>query len=336
MVTYVFDFYNLYLPKKYKNKEFGITIVPLKFAEEFEKGINDIPKRYEYGNWKTARCIIKGKELGEIKQIATWLEFLLSVAQTRSIFFLEYYSYVRGKKYWSMDSKHVEGLKNSNFEFVYGTLPGGAWFNREIDLFLNTALSTLNRRKNEPNNNIMELLHAYIISKSNMILDLKFLILWITLEKLANKYYRENNISKKLFSKEIENEIKTELKKTLENILKGHKRMDFMKDSISRHFLYEHRTLHKIKLYLNTLDLGFVKDELDALLEKLVVIRTNLVHDLDSAFLRTNYECYFNLGMLMEVVILRQLGINRQTQSRLLLHQYNIGPHLKYETENTK
>lgn len=36
--TYVFDFYNLYIPKgkKYENKELGIKIIPLKFAEEFE------------------------------------------------------------------------------------------------------------------------------------------------------------------------------------------------------------------------------------------------------------------------------------------------------------
>ena len=37
--TYVFDFYNLYIPKgkPYKNEELGIRITPLKFAEEFNK-----------------------------------------------------------------------------------------------------------------------------------------------------------------------------------------------------------------------------------------------------------------------------------------------------------
>lgn len=99
--TYVFDFYNLYIPryKNYENKEFGIKIIPLKFAEEFEKNRTKFSKPYFRGGWKTAKCFIKAETEGGAREIADWLEFLYSFAQSRSVFFTSWYEYKKGKKY---------------------------------------------------------------------------------------------------------------------------------------------------------------------------------------------------------------------------------------------
>jgi len=44
--TFVFDFYNLYIPKgtKYVNNKLGIRIIPLRLAEEFEKNRTSLSK----------------------------------------------------------------------------------------------------------------------------------------------------------------------------------------------------------------------------------------------------------------------------------------------------
>ena len=44
--------------KKYENKELGIKIIPLKFAEEFEKNRTTFSKPYHRaGGWKTVKNI---------------------------------------------------------------------------------------------------------------------------------------------------------------------------------------------------------------------------------------------------------------------------------------
>jgi len=323
--TYVFDFYNLYIPrgKKYENKNLGIKIVPLKFAEEFEKNRTTFSKPYFRGGWKTARCYIKKKNEEEAKRLANWLEFLYSFAQNRSVFFLGWYKYKQGKKYSSFQSKFVEPRENRFSELLRGIHTKGAFYTRDLSLFIDTALKMLSSNKNKNLNEILSTIHAYTISHSQIVQELKFLVCWATLEKLANQNYSIYKSKNKLFSKEELKKIKSELEKTLDRCLGGDKRLNFVKKSITRNFLYEHNTYEKMKIYFRSLSLGLEKKELDSTLKKLIEVRGGLVHHLNSNLLRKEPQLLFYLQKIMENVIFRLLGIGKKMQEKFLLNQYD-------------
>jgi len=325
--TYVFDFYNLYIPKgkQYKNDELGIRITPLKFAEEFEKYRGSFSKPYYSGGWKTAKCFIKAKNEEDAKKLAIWVEFLYSFAQSRSVFFLGWYEYKKGKKYSSFQSRFVVPRENRFSELVYGVSTRGAFYTRDIAIFIDASLKTLSESKEGKLKNILTAIHAYDISRSETTWELKFLICWIVLEKLANIHYNKVKSKSQMFSEIEKRAIKNSLAKTLDENLKDDKRLPFFKRIITRNFLYEHDTFEKVRIYLESLDLGFENEKLNALLKTLIKIRVGLVHRLDSALLEREPQLLFYLQRIMENVIFRLLGVNKQIQSRLLLNQYNRG-----------
>ena len=329
--TYVFDFYNLYIPKgkKYENKELGIKIIPLKFAEEFEKNRTKFSKPYYHaGGLKTAKCFIKTKTEDEAKKLASWLEFLYSFAQNRSVFFLGWYKYKGGKKYSSFQSKFVEQRENRFSELVHGVHTTGAFYTRDISLFFDTSLKMLSFANGLKLNEILTTIHALIISHSSLVRGLQFLICWSALEKLANQHYSVYKSKNKLFSKDELKKLKLDLETTLEKSLKNDKRLTLIKKSITRNFLYEHNTIEKMKLYFNSLDLGFDNTKLNKMLNKLIGIRGSLVHNLNSNLLIKEPQLLFYLQMIMENVIFRMVGIDKDMQKKFLLHQYNRGNEL--------
>lgn len=325
--TYVFDFYNLYIPKgkQYKNDELGIRITPLKFAEEFEKHRGSFSKPYHSGGWKTAKCFIKAENEKDAKKLAIWIEFLYSFAQSRSVFFLGWYEYKKGKKYSSFQSKFVVPRENRFSELLAGVRTGGPFFTRDIAIFIDTSLKTLCESKEGKLKNILTAIHSYELSRSQTIWESRFLICWIVLEKLANIHYDKLKSKSQLFSKKERGAIKTHLAKTLDKNLKGDRRLPLLKKSITRNFLFERDTFEKIRIYLRSLDLGFDNRKLNALLRTLIRVRVGLVHRLDSALLTKEPQLLFYLQTIMENVIFRLLGISKQMQSRFLLHQYNRG-----------
>lgn len=143
--VYVFDFYNLYIQKgeKYINKDLGIRLVPLEFAEKFEKERTSLSKPYRYGQWKTAKCYIKAKSLDDAKRYADWLEFIYSFAQSRCIIYDKAYEFKKGKKYPFSDSKFPEPIENRFSELVYGIKTNGPFFTRDLTEFVDKALTTL-------------------------------------------------------------------------------------------------------------------------------------------------------------------------------------------------
>jgi len=328
--TYVFDFYNLYIPKEkpYQNDELGIRIVPLKIAEEFEKNRRSLSKPYSASAWKTAKCYIKSESEEEAIKIADLLEFLYSFAQRRSIFYLGWYPYKKGKKYRSFQSKIVEPMKNSRPELIHGVCTGGPFYTRDISLFIDTALKTLIDSEESIRNEIITTIHSYLISHSQIVIELKFLICWIALEKLANNYYHKLKSKSPMFTKAERKYIKEKLEETLETILKGDKRLRFVKKSITRNFLFEPNTFERMKQYLESLDLGFDKRKLMDLLNILIKVRGGLVHHLKSNKLKKEPELIFYLQKIMENVIFRLLGVDKQMQNKLVLHQYNRGNRL--------
>lgn len=329
--TYVFDFYNLYIPKgkKYENKELGIKIIPLKLAEEFEKNRITFSKPYyRAGGWKTAKCFIKTKTENKAKKLAGWIEFLYSFAQNRSVFFLKWYKYKDGIKYSSFQSKIVEQIENGHPELVYGVYTKKADDIKDISLFFDIALKTLSSLKDIKVNEILTTIHAIIISRSPLVIELKFLVCWFALEKLANQHYSVYKSKNKLFSKDEVKKIKANLEKTLEKSLKNDERLNLVKRNIIRNFLYDYNTVEKMKLYFDSLDLGFNEIKLNMMLNKLIDIRGRLVHNLNSNLLNKEPQILFYLQTIMENVIFRIVGVNKDTQKRFLLHQYNRGNEL--------
>jgi len=325
--TYVFDFYNLYIPrgKQYKNDGLGIRIAPLKFAEEFEKHRRSFSKLYHSGGWKTAKCFIKAENEEDAKRLASWIEFLYSFAQSRSVFFLGWYKYKKGKKYSSFQAKFVIPRENRFSELVSGVSTRGAFFTRDIAIFIDASLKTLSESKEGKLKNILTAIHSYELSRSETVWELRFLICWIVLEKLANIHYDKLKSKSQLFSKIEKRAIKNSLAKTLDENLEHDRRLPFLKRSLTRNFLYEHDTFEKVRVYLESLNLGFENKKLNALLKNLVKIRVGLVHRLDSALLEREPQLLFDLQKIMENVIFRLLGVSKQMQSKLLLHQYNRG-----------
>lgn len=316
--TYVFDFYNLYIPKgkSYSDKSFGIKIVPLKLAEDFEKNRIKLSSQYRNGGWKIAKCYIKAKNKDEAEKHAIWLEFIYSFAQSRSVFYLHIYEYRSSKKYFSFRSKFVAPIENRFSELVYGINTSGALFTRDIGEFISKALGTLNKADEEKRAEILQTILAYLISKSEIAWELKFLIIWIALEKLSNKHYKGNK--KDIFTSDEIKKIKEALHRTLDEQLKNDKRATYLKQSLSKDYLFEDNTYQKILSYLNSLDLGFDSKKLKKVIGNMVEIRIKLVHSLNSAKLQNKPYYLSYLQKIIEKVIMRNLDVNRDWESKLL------------------
>ena len=199
--TYVFDFYNLYIPKKMKYEKLEIKIAPLKIAKEFKTNRTKLANPHYNKDWKTAKCLIRAKTEKEAVKVASWLEFLYSFAQRRSVFFLSWYKYKNGKRYSSYQSKFIQPTENGSSVLVSGVRTKNIFFTKDISLFINIALKKLSEAKEEERNRILVLLHALATSNSQMSFELKFLICWFALEKLANAYYSSYKSKNKMLTK---------------------------------------------------------------------------------------------------------------------------------------
>jgi len=297
----------------------------LKFAEEFAKYRRSFSKPYYRGGWKTAKCFIKAENEDDAKKLAIWVELIYSFAQSRSVFFSDWYEYKKGKKHSSFQARFVVQRENRFSELLHGVSIRGPFYTRDIAPFIDVSLKTLNESNKGKLKNILTAISSYNISHSEIVWELKFLICWIILEKLANSHYDKLKSKSQLFSKIEKRAIKNSLSKTLDENLKGDRRLSFLKRSITRNFLYEHNTFEKVRIYLESHDLGFEKKKLNAMLKNLIKIRVGLVHRLDSALLEREPQHLFYLQKIMENVIFRLLGANKQMQSKFLLHQYNRG-----------
>lgn len=325
MKTYVFDFYNLYIPKgeKYENKELGIVIKPLRIADDFEKNRTKSSSIYRNKHWITAKCFVRSKNKDEAKKYANWLGMIYSFAQNRSVFYLKIYEYKSGKKYFSSDSKFIESINSGSFRLIEGIKVKGNGYTENISEVINCSMDTLSKCNDKDKNKILQAIHAYLISKTPMVYELKFLIIWIVLEKLANEHYLKN--SNRVFTKEEVKKIKEAIDNTLNEQLKKDKRLNSLKRNFSSNYLYEYNTFSKVVSYLSLLDLGFEKKKLEKMIETLVEIRIKLVHNLNSTKLQHKPYYLFYLQKIIERVILRNLGVDKKFEEMLLMNQYNIG-----------
>jgi len=325
--VFVFDFYNLYIPKgkEYLNKKEGIRIKRLKLAEEFENNRKKLSSKYSRHAWRTAKCYITSSSEKDAKAKAMLLEHLYSFAQNRAVFFVGWYEYKKGSKYFSAESKFIETRENRFSELIHGVHTGGAIYTRDISLFIDTAIQSIMKMKKHKMEEILTSIHSYNISKSDMVNEMQFLLCWILLEKLANSNYNIYKSKNKLFSKDELKNIKEELQKTLNEILKNDKRLFSIRKSVTRNFLYEHSTYEKMMRYLKSLNLGFNEDKLKSKIRVLLGIRGKLVHNLHSEALINKIQNLFYLQKITEKVLLRNLGIDEELEKKFIIQQYNLG-----------
>lgn len=331
--TYVFDFYNLYIPinTKYENKELGIKIKPLKVAEEFNKNRKKYSSKYHYDNWKTAKCFIRSDTGVNAKKIASWLEFLYSFTQDRSIFFLSWYKYKTGKKYSSRTSKKIEYRDNGSIELI-SHIYTEKGYTKNISWFIDKLLKKLNESNEETLNIMLTTIHAYIISNSQITLELKFLILWIALEKLANNHYDKIKSKPKIFDKKKRNEIKEKICKCLEISLKNEPELLFMmKKNMEKNYLYEFNTVKKLEVYFEFLEIGFNNKKLKAKIIILSEIRNDLTHNLTSQKLINNLGVLSDLQVILQNVIFRILEIDKNEQKKLGMAEWFARTELERE-----
>jgi hypothetical protein len=279
--TFVFEFYNLYLSKEYVNETEGIIIKPLKIAKEFEKNRSKNSSQYHYNCWKTAECQIQSDNDDEAKMIGYWLESIFSFAQKRSIF---WYGYKKGVDESHFESRFVLPIENRSPDLIYGTFYEKGKFNRDISLFIDTAIRTLRNCNHPRRNEILTTINCYLTSHSQICEELQFLAAWICIEKLSKAYHYSNHnklaSNKKIFDKEEKMKIKQSLGEALDSILKDDLRASFLKKNLEKNYIYEPDTHGKLSSYLHSLDLGLDQKELEKTLGELVEIRRGLVHDL--------------------------------------------------------
>ena len=320
MPTYVFDFYNLYLPnqKPYVNKEFGVRIVPLKRTEIFEsERAKNGP--YSIGGWKTAKCYIHATNPDDALKYADWLEWLYSFAQRRSIFFTSYYEFGDVKKYSRFYYKHIEVTQNRNPSLVVGIKTSGFLYTRDISFFIDKGLSTLKALGATNHTQITKAIHAYLISLSDIATELKFLVCWLTLERLANEINYNKNL--KLVTPQQLTCIKGKISEILTECVQDRSAVESLKQNLLRDFLYEKNTHQKVGSYLQGLSIGIEYSKLRKILTDLIEIRIGLVHNLDGRRLMNKLSLLFILRKILEIVVLRLLGFDAALQSKLLLSQ---------------
>lgn len=70
MTTYVFDFYNRYIPGGHQseNRPKRIRIEPLAQAEEFAEKRREDDSKYAEGDWRTAKCYTTADDESEAKR----------------------------------------------------------------------------------------------------------------------------------------------------------------------------------------------------------------------------------------------------------------------------
>lgn len=327
--TYVFDFYNLYIPKgrKYINNDLCIKIVPLKFAEEFEIHRTKFSKPYFRGDWKTAKCYITSQETEEAKIIVSWLEFIYSFAQGRNVFYYGYYEHKRGRKTMSYEAKYLPPTENRFPELIRGLYTRGGFYKRDISFFLDISLKTLSSAKPNELDEILSTIHAYMISKTPIVEELKFIVAWTAIEKLANNYYdkykskRENQLFAKVELALLKEDLKVVISEYLDKRLKGDRRLNNLKRNLTQNFLYDHSTLEKFNIYFK-----YKKLECDNILyklEKMKKVRNKLAHKLKAEELTKDPHLINYLQRMLEDVIFRLLGIDKEMQKQFILIQYD-------------
>lgn len=190
MTTYVFDFYNLYIPDdhEYTNADLGIRIESLVQAEAFEEGRPDGGSKYTSGDWTTAKCYIDAADEDMALRRADWLAFLYSFAQRRRAYWDSYYPYSEGYAGETERDVLIPRIKNDKLPIIQGITGFGL---SRIDPFIDASLNRLDAADEDMRSDILSTVNLFLNSAARGLFSAKFLFAWIGIERTSEWNYEE-------------------------------------------------------------------------------------------------------------------------------------------------
>lgn len=320
--TYVFDFFNLYIPDglDYTNEWRDIRIEPLKVAEEFEEERSNMGSKHQNQYWKTAKAYIHASE-EEAKEIATWIGYIYSFAQLRSIYWRTCYPYKKGYSHRYSRTVMPKPLKNRGPPLISGIIEdNGPFYTPDLSEFIDTGIETLRDYNEDERSNAIATIDMYLSARSESQMSARFLYLWIAIERNANRNYKSfiNATGNEIFTNDERNRLQKHLSSFLdENLPK--KQAEFLKNRLSKNYLYEHSTTEKVRFYLEYIAGEFDDNELREILEIGKQIRNPIVHNFYGDRLAENIGLLQQLQKMLSFVIFELLGVGENLQKRLLL-----------------
>lgn len=317
--TYVFDFYNLYLPDgaEYRNKTEGIRIRPLDAAEVFESNRQDPDSKYYDGDWKTAKCHVVADTEDEAIELAEWLAFLFSFAQSRRAYWDTYYLHNEGYSGKTTLNNRVPPISHQKIPVIRAAVPLG---NKRMDPFIDAALDCLRTLSMVEQGHVFSTINLYLSSKARGLFASKFLFAWIALESNANRNYSEylNVTGNDFVPPASKDRIQEEIIEAVHDALPDDKAAT-MEDRLTRGHLYEHRKRDKIKIYLDHLFVDFDDSQVLEILRDADRIRNEIAHEFYDKTLVANDQLLFQLHRILVMVIFDMLDIPESVLRRLVL-----------------
>lgn len=318
MTTYVFEFYNLYIPEGtvYQNDAFNIRIEPEPIVEDFEDQRRSSGSQYRTGYWHTAQCYIDADE-DRAKELADWLTFIYSFAQNRDVTWSRFYPLGEGNGLRAHRSTYTFAMDNTNLRFiswVWGQ-PG----DKGIGEFVDTALQTFDEASENERSRLIRSLSLFLEANSDTFWMIKFLFHWIVLESNANYNYDDylQGPGDPIFT---DDEIET-MAASVIDYLEGEWAEDkvaHMEYVLRLKHLYEASSKTKIKIFLEHLNIGFDIDEIEEIIQVARSARNPLVHRIDESRLMNNDDVVIDIQKINFYVLLRLLGVDEDLQERLI------------------
>jgi hypothetical protein len=99
---------------------------------------------------------------------------------------------------------------------------------------------------------------------------------------------------------------------------------------LGRKDIYEASSKVKIIKYVESLEIGFDIDEVDEIVAEARKIRNRVVHSIEEHRLSQNSDILIDMRKIVMFVILRELGVDRQLQRRLITPQI-FGPEINLD-----
>lgn len=321
MTTYVFDFYNLYIPEghQYENRSKGIRIEPLAQAEEFEETRREDDSKYAEGDWKTAKCYITADDESEAQRWAVWLTFLYSFAQRRRAYWDTFYPHNQGYDGKTTEPVLVPRIRNDKLPIIGGIGPFGL---HKQDAFIDAALDRIKNADDASRSDILSTLNLFLNSEARGLFAAKFLFAWIGVERTSEWNYqewvnlpdRDNTFITADERDAVENGIASVLDDVLDDARAG-----ILEDRFTRGHMYEHRTQDKIRFYLDYIEPEFDDGVIIELIREAYRTRNEVAHEFGEDRLRENKELTFKLQKVLVFIIFDLLDISGDLQQAMLL-----------------
>lgn len=184
----------------------------------------------------------------------------------------------------------------------------------------------------EDKTDVFRNISLYLQSEGTSYMMLKFLFLWIVLEANANKHHNRYMKSQGEFlfdddeQEKVREYVLDEFNEEFTDSQLRH--LDWL---LGRNDIYEASSRVKIVKYVESLEIGFDMDEVDEIIAEARKIRNRVVHSIEENRLSQNSDILTDMRKIVMFVILRELGVDKQLQQRLVTPQI-FGPDIDLDT----